>query len=581
MTPAIMMTSSGSNCDEVVFQTSATPRKIQCNDEDDDEDDDFDHSLISGGPFENTKRKSSWSASSLRKELGSPRMAGGSAPDAHHIHITMNFDQPSQQKQKQPHHAHPPVIISATSSLPVNNHNNSHSHNHNHNHNHIKTGVPSHIQPGIGDNTKGRTSGEKGRSCAQSAGTSFLQELGLALVSCGGGGSGSGNGSARGHCKKFPCSGRASTSTTKANVSTNGRESIDVVNVAASWVRLKDSIHKAVQGDLDAAKEAWRRGTSSQPHDSSSSDMGTNSLGSQDESILTYEQHFGGLTYRQQAQQEEEAMQLRRLTSWGTVGTYETLETSGSPDMDLFNHVVEDDDGIPIDTNLLQNRSKNKMHSGTRRKRVVRFDYPPISSLRECPRTQPEQIRDLFFTENELEQIEDDRYSTISADDVEIVAISTSSTGDSEYPEDGGSSAGGMEPSYKYPSVPKSPSSPPPGSNHSPMNANQHSQHGDSSFRNYVSTPSKRKDSGKKGRRTFSFDDVVSGRGVVGGWKQTATTGNGLSHNNAMEPTKKNGARRRRSSMDSAHHDKGSPTSASSRRMIKSVQIYLRERSVG
>ena len=47
---------------------SATPRKLRM------DEDDEDVSLIHGGPFENAKRKNSWSATTMRKELGSPRI---------------------------------------------------------------------------------------------------------------------------------------------------------------------------------------------------------------------------------------------------------------------------------------------------------------------------------------------------------------------------------------------------------------------------------------------------------------------------------------------------------------------------
>ena len=331
---------------------------------------------------------------------------------------------------------------------------------------------------------------------------SFLQELGSALVSCGGG-----------------------NSTRNAQ-----RNPSEVLNVATSWVRFKDSFQKAVKGDIDAAKEAWK----TRAGEFSLDDFGIHSVGSHD-SIFTYDNC--SVINQRQAQQEEEAMQLRRLTSWGTVGTYETAETLGTREFNKSKTavphrttVVEDDDGIPIDVQLLQKTklplsSKPPQNQQPRRKRVVRFDYPPISSLRECPRTQPEQIEDLFFTEHELEQIEDDRYSTISADDVEIVAISTSTT-------------------------------------------NESCDKDENDFRSY--TPNKKKESFRKKRHTFSFDEM---RSSVGGASASTTT------------DKKANARRRRGSADassSSCSQKGSsPSSGSSRRMIKSVQIYLRERSVG
>ena len=541
---------------------NVNPQKLK-----EDDDDDDDHALLQGGPFENAKRKCSWSATSMRKELGSPRMANS---EHSHAHAGFGLDgpKPKQILQHQPQ---------------------SHSNSH-----------PTASLRGGEINTRNK----KERSCARNLDTTFLQELGSALVSCGGSGiAGSSIRNRNGSCRGKARIGDGTANS--ADVSAG-----DMMTVANSWVRFKDSFQKAVRGDLDAAKEAWRRSTQdfSDVH-------AVTSVGSHD-SILTYDNQ--SIINHKQAhllQQEEEAMQLRRLTSWGTVGTYETVETTGGTGLvnseSLSNNkrvaaagkgpapteaesayaagVLEDDDGMPIDVELLRTRDKkpesneksNKMNE-PRRKRVVRFDYPPISSLRECPRTQPEQIEDLFFTEHELEQIEDDRYSTISADDVEIVAISTSTTAESESCDDANSRANvptnahGSSADFnsKHPGHPNSLNSPH-GNGYS-SRGDENNNSNDSSFRNYVATPSKQKKETKKGRRTFAFDDVVNGR-IVGASNNTAT--------NESANSKKNISRRRRSSNDAnaGHNKKGSPstTSGSSRRMIKSVQIYLRERSVG
>lgn len=153
-------------------------------------------------------------------------------------------------------------------------------------------------------------------------------------------------------------------------------------------------------------------------------------LDSFDDSILTYDS------------EAEEMEQIRRMTSWGTMGTAttnltattnmtletaRTLETSDGTMVEAtIQQLVQDDEGNLIHPVLLE---KAKRRRETRkkkgRKRMVKFDYPPISSLRECPRTDPEDLPNLFFTEEELDQIEDDRYDTKIADDVEIVAISS------------------------------------------------------------------------------------------------------------------------------------------------------------
>lgn len=62
-----------------------------------------------------------------------------------------------------------------------------------------------------------------------------------------------------------------------------------------------------------------------------------------------------------------------------------------------------------------------KKKSATPKK--VHFQYPPITSLRLRPRTQEEEIGKLFFVEDELDQIEDDRIGTEATDDVETLVV--------------------------------------------------------------------------------------------------------------------------------------------------------------
>ena len=62
-------------------------------------------------------------------------------------------------------------------------------------------------------------------------------------------------------------------------------------------------------------------------------------------------------------------------------------------------------------------------------KKIVKFDYPPVKSMKQFPRHDPENLKNLFFTEQELDQIEYDRYSTMSTDDIEIVAVTAKNNG--------------------------------------------------------------------------------------------------------------------------------------------------------
>jgi hypothetical protein len=121
----------------------------------------------------------------------------------------------------------------------------------------------------------------------------------------------------------------------------------------------------------------------------------------------------------------------------GTAGTYGTNATAVSLDTEISIDTKDlkgglgsnnmkggalDDDGNLIPPVLLEHQQRRREKRRVKRKRVVKFDYPPVSSLRECPRPDPNDLPDLFFTEEELDEIELDRENTTTADDVEIVA---------------------------------------------------------------------------------------------------------------------------------------------------------------
>jgi hypothetical protein len=196
---------------------------------------------------------------------------------------------------------------------------------------------------------------------------------------------------------------------------------------------LPQDIHKAVGNLLAGTTES----VDGLPHAAS------------EESLSRFASYF-----EDEEEEFDEAKQIQRLGSWNTLETSVTAVTEGTNDADtavsvgrdsgLSQHTtVYDDDGNPIPGVLLdltkERRSKRttakKMPA--RRKRIVQFDYPPISSLRECPRPDPRDLPHLFFTEDELNQIEDDRASTHVADDVEVVAVSSteSSSSSSKHPK--------------------------------------------------------------------------------------------------------------------------------------------------
>eukprot|EP00537_Pseudo-nitzschia_pungens_P010823 CAMPEP_0172386522 /NCGR_PEP_ID=MMETSP1061-20121228/4035_1 /TAXON_ID=37318 /ORGANISM="Pseudo-nitzschia pungens, Strain cf. pungens" /LENGTH=680 /DNA_ID=CAMNT_0013115909 /DNA_START=392 /DNA_END=2434 /DNA_ORIENTATION=+ len=157
---------------------------------------------------------------------------------------------------------------------------------------------------------------------------------------------------------------------------------------------------------------------------------------------------------------DDENSVLRRLGSWGTInsqftagtagtmGTLATIDTDAGPTVasgsgmgttaqngdEMVIPQIKDDDGQVIDPILVERAQRKKQQKPApkkrkpRRKKVVKFDYPPIKSLRQYTRPDPEDLPNLFFTEDELDQIEDDRYSTMSTDDIEIVAVASKDT---------------------------------------------------------------------------------------------------------------------------------------------------------
>jgi hypothetical protein len=343
---------------------------------------------------------------------------------------------------------------------------------------------------------------------------------------------------------------------------------------------------------------------------------------------------------------EEEAVRVRRLTSWGTMGTEDyTIGTSYSKDtVQTAQHadtasvdatmpaalpnepplptswsqwkitpadetvIPTDDDGRPIDPKIMQRalmmseqrqyqrlmqqqqqqQQTTEPKKRTRRQRLVKFDYPPISRLREYPRPDRADIAKLFFTERELDQIEDDRECTFCADDVEVVAIAslTSSLSGDEAntpptspvtkPSHDASAKSLPAASPKSSPARSAPSPPPPAA--SPKSGK---------FGKYVATPRIWKKKKPPSPRNFNFETKRPGR-------RGSRTGSVQSAPDAITTTPA-------AAVPTAAPAPWSPASASSpanrptktlsspvatpssmdHRLIKSVQIYLRERSTG
>lgn len=266
-------------------------------------------------------------------------------------------------------------------------------------------------------------------------------------------------------------------------------------------------------------------------------------------------QAFSGGDMSVSSSQELER-QIRRLTSWNTVGTTETLGTGFSDasltDYDAFPQY--DDDGNAINRARL---NAMKHRGPPRRRRLVRFDYPHVSSLRECPRPDPATLGELYFTEAELDQMEDDRECTFTADDVEVVAVASSCSTNSD----------NRQPSST--SIPSTTSA-------DTGIISREESIGDGSFPHYLSTPSRRKN--------FFFEEMPGrGRQLVVGQR---------SRKQRRFPTPGPGSRKQNKTHSPEEEQKVAPPTPKAEeqspeesqrkgRLIKSVQIYLRERSSG
>jgi hypothetical protein len=263
---------------------------------------------------------------------------------------------------------------------------------------------------------------------------------------------------------------------------------------------------------------------------------------------------------------DSEAVRLRRLTSWGTIGTVETSYSEATLGT-LQNNL--DDDGRPIDPKLLEKMMSEKRQP--KKKPTVKFEYPPISSVRECPRHNVEDLPMLFFTEEELDQIEDDRECTEIADDVEVVAVSSSVT----IADSPASPSSSVEQSLQVAASS--------GSSSAATGTNKFSAH----------VPTPRMWSKRKGGGTyFSFsqsEEAKSPRSPKSSLLRPndSPTGRGRAaqREDSSKPRRHAGTPRRGSQPDIVEEEEvaegiaETPTKKDDPRLIQSVQIYLRERS--
>ena len=143
---------------------------------------------------------------------------------------------------------------------------------------------------------------------------------------------------------------------------------------------------------------------------------------------------------------------LNRMNSWETNGTFNTMGTTNTlntttttmtADQSLLSEMPTDipatvlsdpdvdDDGNTIPKSALKAHKVRRLKRKKKSKRkAVNFQYPPISSMKACPRVTPEERKSLFFTEEELDIYEGDRQNNV-CDDIEIVAVEFSDSDES------------------------------------------------------------------------------------------------------------------------------------------------------
>jgi len=135
-----------------------------------------------------------------------------------------------------------------------------------------------------------------------------------------------------------------------------------------------------------------------------------------------------------------------RMNSWETNGTFTTVGTSNTNEVKTDTlHVKPSDLSALKSEREMKHKSMQQKEVPTdsitnisvkkRTKRAVNFEYPPISSMKECPRITEEEKKKLFFSEEELDVYEQDR-KQILCDDVEVIAVEFTDSDESIGDED-------------------------------------------------------------------------------------------------------------------------------------------------
>lgn len=106
---------------------------------------------------------------------------------------------------------------------------------------------------------------------------------------------------------------------------------------------------------------------------------------------------------------------IDKLNSWDTIGTFNTIGSSHNIHLPS-SHAIDHTPSRIVHQTLQRENSKSTTNH------TVKFEYPPVTSMKVLDRITEEERKLLFFTEDELYEIEDDRKYNL-CDDIEVVAI--------------------------------------------------------------------------------------------------------------------------------------------------------------
>lgn len=144
---------------------------------------------------------------------------------------------------------------------------------------------------------------------------------------------------------------------------------------------------------------------------------------------------YGNTTFdTYEVQLLHDIQRMNRMNSWETNGTFTTVGTMNTDAATDINSTLSSFEISPRnaegdsrdlskqDDKVSKSRKQIHQKKKNRAKRTVNFEYPPISSMKECPRLTEEERKNLFFSAEELDVYEYDR-KHILCDDVEVIAV--------------------------------------------------------------------------------------------------------------------------------------------------------------